>query len=65
MVVAERVIRDTPLVAKIEKAGRSWATFIELPDGSSFGRVRIIKSRGEAIRKARADLYSLSDLIGE
>lgn len=65
MVVAEKVVRETPLVAKIEKAGRSWAAFVELPDGSSYGKVRIVKNRAEAIRKARADLYSLTDLLGE
>lgn len=64
MVVAETVVKETQIVAKIEKAGRSWAAFIELPDGSSFGKVRIVKSKREAIDKARADLASLSDLIG-
>lgn len=63
MVVAEITIQETPLVAKVVKAGRDWAAFVELPDGSSFGKVRIVKNKGEAIAKARADLSSLSDLI--
>ena len=63
MVVAERIVRDTRLVAKVERAGRSWAAYIQLPDGSSFGKVRIVKSRGEAISKARADLDSLDELL--
>lgn len=63
MIVAEKVVRETPLVAKVEKAGREWSAFIELPDGSSFGKVRIVRNRREAIAKARADLYSLTDII--
>lgn len=64
MVVATKVVRKTPLTAKVDRAGKEWAAYIELPDGSSFGRVRLLPSRSKAISKARADLASLDDLLG-
>lgn len=64
MIVASKKVKDTPIVAKVVRAGTHYAAFIELPDGSSFGKVRLIKNRQEAIRKARADLSSLDEMLG-
>lgn len=64
MIVASKKVSDTPILAKVVRAGDKWAAFVELPDGSSFGKVRLIKSKQEAIRKARADLASLDEMLG-
>lgn len=64
MIVASKKVADTPIVAKVVRAGDKWAAFIELPDGSSFGKVRLIKNKRDAISKARSDLASLDGMLG-
>lgn len=65
MIVGQRVLRDTPIVAKVERAGQEWAVYLQLPDGSSYGKVHLVKSRNKAISKARSDLASFADLVKE
>lgn len=63
MIVATKVIRDTPVIAKVDRAGQEWAAYLQLPDGSSYGKVHLVKSRNKAISKARSDLASFADLV--
>lgn len=62
MIVAGKKVKQEVILAKVVRAGDKWAAFIELPDGSSFGKVRLIKNKHEAIRKAREDLATLDEM---
>lgn len=64
MIVATKKVSGTPILAKVVRAGNRWAAFIELPDGSSFGKVRLVKNKHDAIHKARADLATLDGMLG-